>query len=90
MELMAAAAAKSGAAADVIRGILDCVSVDDAYEKMKKAGIEQECFAYIMERIDMYLKRRSPDMEISCIVFSNKYGLLGMTGAQCVEDGKDH
>ena len=79
MELMAAAAARCNAATDTIKRILDCVSTDEAYGCMIDAGIERECFEYIMGRIDHYLAERSPDMEIECMVFSEKYGLLGTT-----------
>ncbi|MCR5302499.1 MAG: cobalt-precorrin-5B (C(1))-methyltransferase CbiD [Lachnospiraceae bacterium] len=79
MELMAAAAARSGAAPDVINRILSCISTDEAYGCMKEAGIEKKSFSYIMERIMYYLNKRSPDMKIDCIVFSNRYGVLGST-----------
>lgn len=82
MELMAAAAIRCGASADVANRILECISTDDAYAHMIEAGIEKECFGYIMGRIDHYLSERSGDMKIECIVFSEKYGLLGSTSSQ--------
>ena len=34
----------------------------------------------IMEKIDFYLKKRAAGrLQIACIVYSNTYGLLGMT-----------
>ena len=80
MELMAAAAARAGAPGDIINPILDCVSTDEAIKLMTDAGIEKKCFEYIMERIDHYLTKRAQDMKIGCIVYSNKYGLLGKCG----------
>ena len=79
MELMAAAAVKSSGRADIAASILDCVSTDEAYKLMLTAGIEKECFEYIMERIGYHLNKRAGIMQIACIVFSNKYGLLGKT-----------
>ena len=35
----------------------------------------------IMKKIDFYLKKRAAGrLQIECIVYSNAYGLLGMTG----------
>ena len=79
MELMAAAAARCGAECEIINSILDCVSTEEAYDCMIRAGIEKESFRYIMERIEYYLTRRAEGMHIGCIVFSNKYGILGMS-----------
>lgn len=34
-----------------------------------------------MKKIDFYLKKRAAGrLQIACIVYSNAYGLLGMTG----------
>lgn len=79
MELMAAAVTAASDRIDVARHILGCVSIDDAYSFMLDAGIEKECFSYIMDRIGYHLNIRAKDMHIECIVFSNRYGLLGAT-----------
>ena len=79
MEIMAAAAIKAGASSAVAGQILDCVSTDEAYAVMKKENIEKECMSFIIERISYHLKKRAGDMKIECIVYSNRYGLLGKT-----------
>ena len=80
MELMAAAAIKSGAGVETLKLILDCVSTEEAIEVFRKEGIEKECFSYIMDRIDHYLNIRGKGrIDIQCIVYSNEYGLLGRT-----------
>ena len=79
MELMAASAIRAGAKEDVLTGILDSVSTEEAYRIMLEAGIEDKCFEYIMDRIDHHLKKRAQDMHIECIVYSSVYGLLGKT-----------
>ena len=79
MELMAAAAVRAGAEGSTLTDILDCVSTEEAYAVMQKARIEKKSFEYIMERIAYYLRARAGDMQAECIVYSNKYGLLGAT-----------
>ena len=79
MELMAASVIHASERIDTAKHILGCVSVDDAYELMRQAGIEKECFSYIMDRIEYHLKKRAGTMHSECIVFSNRYGLLGKT-----------
>ncbi|MCR5356373.1 MAG: cobalt-precorrin-5B (C(1))-methyltransferase CbiD [Lachnospiraceae bacterium] len=87
MELMAAAAVKAGAGSDVAAAILDCVSTEEAYGIMLNAGIEKESFRHVMERISFYLNKRAGEMKTGCIVYSNEYGLLGMTdGAERMLD----
>ncbi len=79
MELMAEAAEHAGADNDTVNSILECVYTEEAYAVMKDAHIERRSFAYVMERISHYLIERAGDMQIECIVYSNKYGLLGET-----------
>ena len=80
MELMAAAAIRAGVSDNgILNRILDCVSTDEAYAVMQEEGIEKKCFDRIMERIAFYLNARASDMQIECIVYSNRYGLLGKT-----------
>ena len=48
-------------------------------QTIKKAEDRQE-FKDTMEKIDFYLKKRAAGrLQIECIVYSNTYGLLGMT-----------
>ncbi|MBO4375346.1 MAG: cobalamin biosynthesis protein CbiD [Lachnospiraceae bacterium] len=81
MELMAAAAVRSGAKAGVAEDILECLSTEEAIAVYKREGVERECFAYIMDRIKYYLDKRAKGRtDVQCIVYSNQYGLLGQTG----------
>ncbi len=77
MELMAEAAGSAGAGRDTIEKILSCVSTDEAYACMLDAHIERECFDLIMSKIMHYLEERADTMTIGCIVYSNKYGVVG-------------
>lgn len=80
MELMAAAAIKCGASVDALNDILNCVSTEEAIEIYLREQIQDRCFEYIMEKIDFFLnKRGAGQLEIQCIMYSNKYGLLGET-----------
>ena len=85
MELMAAAAAQAGANPDTIRHILGCVSTDEAYEIILKEHLEDGFSKHLMERIIRHLEKRSGSMKIECIVYSNRFGLIGKTeGAESI------
>lgn len=79
MELMAASAVRCGADRDTVIRILDSLTTEEAYQHMIDKGIEKVCFSYIMERIAFYLGKRAGSMRVECIVYSNKFGLLGAT-----------
>ena len=80
MELMAAAAIRSGASEKALRDILDCVSTEAAIEVYIREGIDKRCFNYICERIGFFLdKRAAGKLDVQCIIYSNKYGLIGKT-----------
>jgi cobalt-precorrin-5B (C1)-methyltransferase len=80
MELMAAAAIRCGADTAVLSEILGCVSTEEALEIYLREGISKQCSEYIMDRIAFYLdKRGAGKIETACIVYSNKYGLMGAT-----------
>ena len=91
MELMAAAAVRSGAKTGTAKEILGCLSTEEAIAVYRKEGMERECFACIMDRIKYYLERRAKGrIDVQCMVYSNKYGLLGQTGraAAFLEEAK--
>ena len=80
MELMAAAAIRSGAGSDIAEEILDCLSTEEAIAIYKREGMESKCFTYIMDRIKYHLERKAKGrIDVQCIVYSNGYGLLGQT-----------
>jgi len=79
MELMAAAAARCQADFKLLSNILDSVSTEEACGYVSKAGIAEECYSYIIKRIDYHLKKRAKGMPVDCIVYSTVYGVLGMT-----------
>lgn len=80
MELMAAAAIRSGADAETLDAILNCVSTEEAIDVLVRAGIRDACMAHITERIGFYLNNRAAGrIRVEAIVYANAYGLLGKT-----------
>ncbi len=80
MELMALAALFSGADIETSSRILDCISTDEAYAILLEKGLAKDSMSYVTEKISHYLKLRAGEkLEIGCIFFSNKYGILGQT-----------
>lgn len=86
MELMAAAAVRSGAGTGLLNSILDCVSTEEAYQIMEDAGIAGRCMDHIMDRITFYMDARVKGrIATECIVYASKWGLLGKTeGAEAL------
>ena len=72
METLALCAALAGVRD--FQKILDCPTTDAAYELVK----DTKTIAVLMDRIDMYLKRRV-NLKTAAVMFSNKYGLIGKT-----------
>ena len=79
MELLASAAAKCGADTELIGKILDCASTEEACGYVIDAGMKEGCFDYLIRKIQSNLIKRSKCMEIGCIIYSTRYGQLGMT-----------
>ena len=72
METLALCAALAGV--EDFGKILDCVTTDEAYEIIR----DTKTIDILMDRIDMYLKRRT-DLNIGAVMFSKKYGVIGKT-----------
>jgi cobalt-precorrin-5B (C1)-methyltransferase len=80
MELMAAAAVRSGAGSGLLNSILDCVSTEEAYQILEDVGIAGKCMEHIMDRIAFYMDARvKGQIATECIVYASKWGLLGKT-----------
>lgn len=95
MELMAEAAGNCGADRDTIQKILQSLTTEEAYGHLLAAGIAEACAARIMERIAFHLHSYAAGrLGTECIVYSNQYGLLGLTPgaesflAEAMERGK--
>lgn len=78
MEILAAHAAAAGADPDTIRGILECVSCDDALRLLREAGKLEDSLLRLTRRVSSHLSRRAGDaMDAGVILFSKEYGILG-------------
>ena len=81
MELLAAAGIRENVSLECLKKILDCVTTEEALAFIDAEGKKEDLMEDIMEKIDFYLKKRAAGrLQIECIVYSNTYGLLGMTG----------
>ncbi|MCR5419250.1 MAG: cobalt-precorrin-5B (C(1))-methyltransferase CbiD [Lachnospiraceae bacterium] len=80
MELLSAAAIRNGAGTDLVSEVLSCVSTEEALEILKREDLIPPCFEYIMERISFFLNKRAGGrLQAECLVYSNRFGLLGKT-----------
>ena len=80
MELLAAAGIRENVSLECLKKILDCVTTEEALAFIDAEGKKEDIMEDIMEKIDFYLKKRAAGrLQIECIVYSNTYGLLGMT-----------
>jgi cobalt-precorrin-5B (C1)-methyltransferase len=83
MELMAAAAIRAGADNVTLNNILNSISTDEAYEHYVNAGIEKACMSNITDKVMYYLNKRADGrMAVDCIIFSNKWGVLGCSAPE--------
>lgn len=80
MEIIASAAIRHGASKESLSRILDCLNTREAYEILKKEGIEKECFSDLAKRVQYYLNKRAQgEVDVECMIYMAEYGLLGMT-----------
>lgn len=80
MEVLAACALEAGADTGLLREIMNCVTTDEAVAVCKEAGLSEQVMAILMKKIEFHLKKRIYEgIRIGAVVFSNQYGLLGMT-----------
>lgn len=86
METLAGCVLLAGGDADLARRMLMCNTTDEAVEILMEKSFLEETMAQLMSKIDSVLKQRACDgLSIEAVVFSNKYGVLGMTqGAEAL------
>lgn len=84
MEIMASNAAMAGAGIDTVRGIMGCISTDDALELLDSEGLIPKVSELLLEKIQYHMNHRTGGkIRTSAVMFSSVYGLLG-----CTEDAK--
>lgn len=85
VELFCAHGAICGADTEVCRALMDCATADACLEVLDGAGLRGAVLKSLFTAIQAHLDRRAgPDLRTGAVVFSNRYGLLGMT-----ETGKE-
>ena len=81
-ELICAHAAVSGAPASVCRELMDCATTDACIDVLDRAGLRGTVMERLLPAIQAHLDRRAgPDLKTGAVLFSNRFGLLGMTDA---------
>ena len=79
MELIASAAAREGAPSELIRSILDSLTTEEAFVKLRESDRElaDRTSARIMDGIISSLRRRAGgELDIECIMYTKENGLI--------------
>lgn len=81
MECLAAYGAACGASKEMVCGILDCVTVDEALGILEQEeGLRERTMEWAVKRISSVLKRRAgAQLQAEAVLFTNERGILGMT-----------
>ncbi len=88
MEIISAAAAKEGADTELILGILDCLTTEEAFAKLREAdsAMAERTAVRLMEGILASLnKRAGGGLRIECIMYTKENGLIAASdGAEAM------
>ena len=79
MEIIASAAAREGAPSELMLSILDSLTTEEAFAKLKGAypGLADRTSARIMDGIISSLRRRAGgELDIECIMYTKENGLI--------------
>jgi len=80
MEILAVHAALSGATTEMISRIMDSNTTEEAVAILIQAGIKEQVFNRIMNKVDFYVQNRlRHQLKTAVMLFSNEYGILGKT-----------
>lgn len=86
MELLAAAALKSGGSKTQVLEILEAVTTEEGIRLLQEGGNLQKTMQILMEKIMFYLQKRAAGrLQIECMMYANGYGLLAeSSGAEAM------
>lgn len=86
MEVLAAWAGAWGAGAEIVKQILEAITVDQALSILEQTRLTRQVMEKIIERIEFHLKKRAGNtLKAEAILFTNQKGVLGMTkGAEAL------
>ena len=79
LEVLVTCAIKAGASSALLSEIVNCITIDEALDLLKAAGILKEAMDALSLKIEKHLTRTSAHLEIGAVVFSNKHGILCTT-----------
>lgn len=80
MEILASNAAMVGASLDVVKGIMECISTDDALELIDSQGLLPQMSKILLQKIQFHMNHRTGGrIRTSAVMFSSTYGMLGST-----------
>ena len=79
-ELFCAHAALAGAKQKTAQALMDCPTTDGCLEVLKQAGLREAVLTSLLNAIQEHMDRRfGPEGTVGAVLFSNQYGLLGLT-----------
>lgn len=86
MELLAAAALKSGGSKTQVLEILEAVTTEEGIRILQEGGNLQKTMQILMDKIMFYLQKRAAGrLQIECMMYANGYGLLAeSSGAEAM------
>lgn len=86
LETLAAHAALAGASRALVAQLMDAVTTDAAFELLREADLLEPCMYTLVSRLGEHLSRRAAGrLQVEAVMFSNAFGLLGMTdGAEAL------
>ena len=62
-----------------MRAIFEAVTTDAALELLEAAGLREPVMASLTAALQENLRHRAGELNIQAVVFSNRFGVLGMT-----------
>ena len=80
MEILTAHSALAGAQILLLQHLMGCITTDEAVELLETAHLKEKVMQSILQKIDDHIKARTyGELQIGAVLFSNRYGTLGMT-----------
>ena len=82
-EALCTHAALCGGDTALVRAMFEAVTTDAALEFLEEAGLREPVMASLTAALQENLRHRAGELNVQAVVFSNRFGVLGMTpGAQ--------
>ena len=78
-ECLTAHAALCGADRQTLEEVFQAATTDAALEVLERSGLRETVMASLTRALEEHLRRRAGEMDIAAVIFSNRYGVLGMT-----------